>query len=65
MNLKILSDRDVTSATTLSRSKLYELIANGAFPSPVRLGGGRRVGWRSDEIETWIREQIRVAAKAS
>ena len=43
----------VKSRTGLSRSTIYERIANGSFPQPVRLGA-RAVGWRESEIAAWI-----------
>ena len=43
----------VKSRTGLSRSTLYERIAKGSFPAPVRLGA-RAVGWRESDICTWI-----------
>jgi len=43
----------VKSRTGLSRSTIYERIATGTFPSPVRLGA-RAVGWRESAINAWI-----------
>lgn len=43
----------VQDATGLSRSMLYDLMANNDFPRPVRLGL-RAVGWRESDITRWI-----------
>jgi prophage regulatory protein len=43
----------VTEATGLSRSTIYQLMAEGRFPRPVRLGM-RAVAWREADIEQWL-----------
>jgi prophage regulatory protein len=43
----------VTSRAGLSRSAIYERIASGTFPAPVRLGP-RAVGWRESAISAWL-----------
>jgi prophage regulatory protein len=43
----------VKATTGLSRSTIYALIAEGAFPRQVKLTA-RCVGWRSEEIERWL-----------
>jgi prophage regulatory protein len=45
--------RKVFAATGLSRSGVYQLIAQGKFSRPVSLGD-RSVGWRSSVIQDWI-----------
>lgn len=42
----------VQSRTCLGKSRIYELIAAGDFPQPVRLG--RRIAFVEQEIDTWI-----------
>ncbi|MDZ4200768.1 MAG: AlpA family phage regulatory protein [Gallionella sp.] len=37
----------------LSRSSIYAMAKTGEFPPPIRLGR-RAVGWRTDEVESWI-----------
>jgi prophage regulatory protein len=41
----------------LSRSSIYDAIAEGSFPSPIKLGE-RASGWLSSEIESWLKERI-------
>lgn len=49
----ILRRKDVEACTGLSRSAIYQMMAEGKFPRPVRLGL-RAVGWHSSSIEAWI-----------
>ena len=39
--------------TGLSRSKLYDMMAKGHFPKPIKLGE-RAVGWSEAEVGAWI-----------
>lgn len=48
----ILRIRDVVRVTGLSKTSLYRLIAEGAFPPPVQLGR-QAVGWRGSSIQRW------------
>lgn len=49
----------VKDRTGLSRSKIYELLENGAFPKPVKLShGGRLNAWPDYEIDAWIKARI-------
>ena len=50
----ILRLPDVMKFTGLSRSTIWRQTKTGTFPKSVSLGG-KIQGWRSDEIETWIR----------
>lgn len=63
MHKRILRLPAVKSATGLGRTTIYSRISQGTFPAPVSLGGGRAVGWLSDEIEKWIEERINESRK--
>jgi prophage regulatory protein len=54
---------EVRARTTLSRSEIYRRISLGVFPTPVPLGGGRRVAWLESDVATWIADRL-AAAKA-
>ena len=54
----------VTARTGLSRSTIYQRIAEGRFPKPVPLGG-RAVGWVEAEINDWLNQQIEASRKAA
>jgi prophage regulatory protein len=46
----------VLATTGLGRSTIYRLVADGSFPSPVKLGP-RAVAWRWTDIESWGRSR--------
>ncbi len=50
---RLIRRPEVQRLTGLSRSSLYEMIAAGKFPAPVRIGP-RAVAWRESEIHKWI-----------
>jgi len=60
--LTILRRRQVEARVGLRRSTLYQRIAEGTFPAPVRLGA-RSVGWLAHEVERWLAD--RVAARGA
>ena len=60
---KILRRRQVEARTGLSLSTIYARIAEGAFPRPIDLGGGRAVGWVDSEINEWLQERIEQSRK--
>lgn len=53
MAMKYLRRRDVEEITSLSRTTIYKLMANGAFPRPVKLTG-KAVAWPESAIEEWL-----------
>lgn len=46
----------VLARVGLKATRLYQLIGDGDFPAPVRLGE-RAVAWLEDEVEKWIQER--------
>jgi prophage regulatory protein len=50
---KILRRKDVEAHIGLSRSTIYQAIAEGSFPKPIRIGR-RAVGWPLSVIEDWL-----------
>lgn len=54
---RILRRPEVESKTGFKRAHIYNLIKQGRFPKPMRLGV-RAVGWDSFEIEAWIAERL-------
>jgi len=51
--LYILSIKEVSRRTSLSKATVYKRIRAGEFPRPAKLTAGR-VGWRSTDIDAWI-----------
>ena len=62
--LRILRRKQVESRTGLSRSTIYARIAEGSFPRPIDLGGGRAVGWLESEIDAWLQALIEISRKS-
>lgn len=49
--------REVCRRTGLSKSSIYDMMAQGRFPQTVRLGG-RSVAFVEAEIDEWIAARI-------
>lgn len=47
---------DVQTRTCMGKTRIYELIASGDFPQPVRLG--RRIAFVEQEIDVWILQRM-------
>jgi prophage regulatory protein len=54
---KILRRQQVEARVGLSRSTIYQYIAEGTFPAPVAVGV-RAVGWDSAAIDVWIEARL-------
>ena len=50
---KLLRVPEVEDLTAMKKSKLYDLVKQGQFPAPVRLGP-RSVRWRLTDVQAWI-----------
>ena len=51
----ILRYPDVVKRLTVSKAKLFDMIAKGQFPKPFTLvPGGRTVGWLETNVDEWI-----------
>ena len=54
---KLLRLPEVMTQTGLRRAAIYARIAEGRFPSPVKIGT-RAVAWLQSEIEAWIADRV-------
>ena len=54
----------VKARTGLSRSTIYQRVADGNFPKPVNLGA-RAVGWLEAEIDSWLAAQVERSRKSA
>lgn len=54
---KLIKINDVLARIPYSRSQIYNMIAEGRFPTPVHLGG-RASFWVESEIDEWIQRHI-------
>jgi prophage regulatory protein len=55
--LTILRRKQVEARTGLSRSTIYQRVADGTFPKPVKLGA-RAVGWVESEVQEFLRSRV-------
>jgi len=55
-SISILRLPTLLRRTGFSRSYIYKLIQQGAFPRPIKIG--RMSGWPSREIDNWIVQKI-------
>ena len=53
MHDKMLRRPIVENMTGLGRSTIYDLMAKGQFPRPVKLTG-RAVAWPESEVAAWL-----------
>lgn len=44
--------------TQMSRSMIYQLIKEGLFPKPIKLGS-RASAWITEEVEKWLEDRIK------
>ena len=53
--IRILDLPAVRAKTSLGKTLLYQLIADGKFPAQVRLvEGGKKVGWVESEVDAYL-----------
>ena len=57
---RILRQAEVEAKVGFKKTKLFEKVADGTFPSPIALGP-RAVGWRESEVDQWIAELPRAS----
>ena len=53
---KLLSFKATRAIVGVSRSKIYELLQEDAFPEPVKVG--RNNYFSQQEIQSWIKSQL-------
>lgn len=56
MQNRILRLNEVIQLTGLSRSSIYSFMAQGSFPTPIKLGA-RAVGWNEGKILEWLSQR--------
>ena len=59
---RLLTLRDVTELTALSRSAVYALMAESRFPKPLRIGS-RAVRWVESEVLDFIATRPRAGSE--
>ncbi len=58
---QILTIKQVSTITTLSRSTIYRMIKIGNFPLPISLSPSRS-GFISDDIDNWVKSRFRASS---
>ena len=61
MTTRLLTLREVTGMTALSRSAVYALMAESRFPKPIRIGS-RAVRWVEQEVLDFIASRPRAGS---
>ena len=51
---RLLTEREVCSMLHVSRVALLTWRRRGLFPSPLKVGLGRAIRWRPEDVERWI-----------
>lgn len=57
LQTSLIRRKEVERLTALSRSRIYDLMKQGKFPKPVRLGK-MSVAWQETEVREWIASRI-------
>ena len=52
---KLLTEKQVTEIVGFKRTKLYQLIKKGHFPSPKKYGRDNR--WFESDIDEWLKKE--------
>lgn len=64
MQDRYLRREEVERLVGLGRSSLYRLMRQGAFPTPIRIGG-RAVRWSERELEQWLAARPRATGEVT
>ena len=55
---RFLRLQSVLDQVGLCRSAVYQLIKDGAFPSPYKVCGSKVSVWLESEIDAWVAKQV-------
>ncbi len=58
----IIKLKQVQARTAVSRSGIYQKMADGDFPSSIALGA-RAVGWLESSVDQWIQDRVELSSK--
>lgn len=54
---RLIQVREVIRLTSLSRTSIYRMVADGRFPRPLKIGASRKA-WSLSAVRQWIAERI-------
>lgn len=57
MTDQLIRLKKVEEKTALKKSMVYELMARGEFPKPIKIGD-RAVAWIEREVNQWVESKI-------
>ena len=57
--MELLTAKQVTTLTTLSRMTIWRYIQAGTFPNCIKLGP-KRVAWRRKDVMAWLESRQQV-----
>ena len=64
MNDRLLRREEVQERVGLTRTTIYRLMREGAFPVPIRIGP-RAVRWPASELEQWLASRPRATGEGA
>jgi prophage regulatory protein len=56
--MRFLRLTEVRNRVPFGRATIYRKIAEGKFPKPYDMGGGRAVAWLESDIDAWIAARV-------
>lgn len=59
---KVLKLPQVISSTSLSKSTIYQLMGEDAFPKSFPLGS-RGIGWLESDVQNWISDRVKASTE--
>lgn len=62
--MQILRRPQVQARTGLPKSTLFQKVAAGQFPKPIKLGA-RATGWLVEDVDRWITERVAASRSAA
>lgn len=58
-NIQLIRTHQVLKRTSLSRTRLFELLRAGRFPAPSKLPGSNINVWSSADVDSFCRDVLR------
>lgn len=54
---RVLKLKEVVARTAKAKSTVYDDVAKGIFPKPIKIGT-RASGWLESEVDAWLEKRI-------
>lgn len=54
---RVIKIKEVSARSAKSKSAIYDDVAKGKFPKPIKIGA-RASGWLESEVEAWLEKRI-------